>query len=58
MKYKTIFGDICKNPVAYCKLHKASISKKQMDIKGCLKRGCYHLSKYNHPFWEQRSRKK
>lgn len=52
MKYRTVFGDICLNPVAYCRYHKASISRNQLKRKNCIKKRCGYLSKYKHPFWD------
>ena len=52
LKYRTVFGDICFDPVAYCKFHKASISKNQLKRKDCLKKKCVYLSKYEHSFWK------
>lgn len=52
MKYRTVLGGICKDPIAYCKLHKASITKKQLKIKDCVKKECHYLSKYEHDYWK------
>lgn len=45
------------NPCAYCKYHKRHMSVKMIKKKKCIERGCWHLQKRNHPFWENKSKK-
>lgn len=58
LKY-TIFGNEAKNPVAYCTLHHGALTTKQMKLKGCLCKQCWHLRKNEeHEYWRQREIKK
>lgn len=56
MKRESLNGTIPNESklVAYCKLHKVSLTVRQMKNKACLQKACFHLSKYKHPYWEQR----
>lgn len=47
-----------KNPVAWCALHKRTLSVKQMRKKKCLEKQCTWLAKKDHPYWAQREQKK
>lgn len=50
-----LFGTQSENIAAYCKLHKCSMTVKQMRCKNCLGKECWHLEKNpNHQFWRQR----
>ena len=47
------------NACAFCRLHHAHLSAKQMRNRECLKKNCWHLSPFpNHPYWVQREREK
>lgn len=48
----------CKDPVAFCRKHKCCLSVKQMKMKGCLQKQCWHLSRLEHKYWEHRDFKK
>jgi hypothetical protein len=56
--YKSIDKNMIKEPVAYCRCHKAYLSKKQMKIHRCISRGCTGLQETNDEFWEERRRRK
>lgn len=50
-----LYGGHSNNCCAYCKLHKVSMTVKQMKNKDCLKKQCWHLEKNgSHPIWHQR----
>lgn len=52
---RTIFGGRSDNYCAYCQLHGASLTVKQVKAKGCLQKQCWHLAKEErHPYWMQR----
>ena len=54
-----LFGTQSENIAAYCKLHKCSMTVKQMRCKNCLAKECWHLEKNeSHQFWRQRELKK
>ena len=41
--------------VAFCKLHKCTLTTKQLKNRKCLSKGCFHLHKYeNHTWWKYR----
>ena len=48
----------CKRPVGYCRLHKKTMSLRQIKRKACLKKKCRHLVRCKHPYWEQREQEK
>lgn len=53
---KTLFNGCSANCCAYCNLHHCGITAKQMKIKECLKKQCWHLVKNEmHPYWKQRA---
>ena len=50
---KTIYGDYTNNAAGYCKLHQRVITPRQLNGKGCVKRNCWYLVKYeNHEIWK------
>ena len=50
-----LFNTYSNNCCAYCKLHKCSMTAKQMKKKECLKKQCWHLVKNEgHQYWLQR----
>ena len=52
---KTLYNSYSDNCCAYCKLHKCSITVKQMKRKECLKKQCRHFEKnIEHDIWRQR----
>ena len=52
MKYRVLNGSIAKNPCAYCKLHRVSLTVKQVKYKKCIEKKCNYFNKYSkHPFW-------
>ena len=52
---QTLYNCYSNNCCAYCKLHKCAITVKQMKIKDCLQKQCWHLEKYeDHAYWKQR----
>lgn len=52
---RSIFGHELKNPAAYCKYHKGSLSVKQIKAKRCLQKQCRHLLKNEeHTYWQYR----
>lgn len=56
MMHKTLNNSYARSPCAYCKLHHCSLTVKQVKQKECLKKQCWHLSKYeSHEWWTQRS---
>ena len=53
---KTLFNGCSDNCCADCKLHKCSMTVKQMRMKECLRKQCWHLEKNeNHQYWRQRA---
>jgi len=43
----------------WCKRHHTHLTKKQIQTKGCLGKGCKHLDKIlTHPWWAEREQKK
>ena len=59
MMHLTIDGTYADTPCGYCKLHKASITVKQLKNKQCIQKHCYHLCRYwSHPYWKQRENTK
>lgn len=47
------------NPVGYCRLHKVTITLRQMRNRECLNKQCGWLKKHaDHEFWKQREAKK
>lgn len=52
-------GTPVKSTCAYCHLHKARLSPKQMRNRQCLKKQCKHLVPWKqHPMWKQRERER
>lgn len=50
-----LFNTYSNNCCAYCKLHRCSMTAKQMKAKECLKKQCWHLVKNEgHQYWKQR----
>ena len=50
-----LFNTYSNNCCAYCKLHRCSMTSKQMKAKECLKKQCWHLVKNEqHQYWKQR----
>lgn len=47
-----------RRPVGYCKLHQCVLSIKQMRGKECLAKGCWHLRRLEHTYWEQQKERK
>lgn len=56
--FQSIDKNMLKSPVAYCKTHKGYLSTKQMKVHKCLQIGCTGLERLEHPYWEERQRKK
>lgn len=56
--FQSIDKNMVKSPVAYCKTHKGYLSTKQMKVHKCLQIGCTGLERLEHPYWEERQRKK
>lgn len=52
---QTLYNGCSDNCCAYCKLHHCSMTVRQMKIKECLQKQCWHLDKNEeHPYWRQR----
>ena len=52
---RTLFSGYSDNCCAYCKLHSCSLTVKQLKVKECLKKECWHLLKNeDHAYWRQR----
>lgn len=52
---QTLFNCHSNNCCAYCKLHNCAMTVKQMKVKECLQKQCWHLVKNeNHQYWYQR----
>ena len=50
-----LFNTHSNNCCAYCKLHRCSMTVKQMKAKNCLQKQCWHLVKNEgHQYWKQR----
>lgn len=50
-----LFNTCSDNIAAYCKLHRCSMTVKQMKCKNCLGKNCWHLQKNEqHDYWRQR----
>lgn len=50
-----LFNTYSNNCCAYCKLHNCSMTVKQMKVKECLRKQCWHLIKNEeHQYWKQR----
>lgn len=48
-----------KTPVAYCHLHKFTLSKTQMKNRKCIEKNCDRLQRYeNHSYWEADKKRK
>lgn len=54
MKHEVLYSTYAKDPCAYCRLKKVSLTVKQLKKKECLKKQCKWLSKYKHEYWQQR----
>lgn len=44
--------------IGFCWLHHRGLTKKQVDIRKCLKKQCGAFEKRDHPYWEQKQRTK
>lgn len=53
---RTLYGGQSSNTVAYCHYHHLSITAKQLQQKGCLRRQCGALERHAHPYWDERER--
>lgn len=52
---QTLYNGYSDNCCAYCKLHHCSMTVKQMKMKECLQKQCWHLEKNEtHQYWRQR----
>ena len=51
MKHKVLYNQYATNPCAYCRLHKVSLTVKQVKMKTCIGKNCKHLVPYQHPYW-------
>lgn len=52
---KTIFEGEVACPAGYCLLHHGALTVKQIRIKRCLDKECWHLERNEeHPWWKQR----
>jgi hypothetical protein len=56
MKHKVLYGTYAKNPCAYCRLKRVSLTVKQLKRKECLRKQCKWLSKYKHEYWDEREK--
>jgi hypothetical protein len=55
MMHKSLNNTYARSPCAYCKLHKCSLTVKQVRQKNCLGKQCWYLRKYpSHEWWKQR----
>lgn len=54
MLHRSLNNAYARSPCAYCKLHKCSLTVKQVRQKECLSKNCWHLVKYEHAWWLQR----
>ena len=57
-EYKTFYGSTSKNSCAYCYKHHKALTPRQLQKRECLKRQCDALQRCDHPYWEQREKKK
>ena len=52
---QTLYNGCSDNCCAYCKLHQCSMTVKQMRLKECLQKQCWHLVKNEeHGYWRMR----
>ena len=52
-------GTSQENAVGYCHYHKCRLSKRQMQNRKCLEKGCQRLQRFEeHPYWAQRAKRK
>lgn len=51
---RTLYSGFSANTCAYCALHRASLTPKQMKKHRCLAKGCTALIRHEHPYWETR----
>lgn len=50
-----LFNTCSDNVAGYCRLHRCSMTVKQIRCKECLKKQCHYLKKNNeHSWWHQR----
>lgn len=49
-----MYGKYIKNPVAYCRLHGFVMPEKELKLRKCLSRRCYHMAKLENPYWQRR----
>jgi len=56
----TLYGSSVKfkRAVAFCKHHHCYLTAAQVKTKGCLGKGCRHINKLPHQYWEDREKKK
>ena len=51
-----LFNTQSDNVAAYCRLHRCSMTVKQIKCKNCLQKQCFHLVKNEeHQYWKQRA---
>lgn len=39
--------------VAFCKLHRVSLTAKEVRMRNCIEKSCHHFQKYKHVYWDQ-----
>ena len=54
MMHKTLNNSYARSPCAYCKLHKCSLTVKQVKQRNCLGKQCWHMNRYEHEWWKQK----
>ena len=47
-------GQWVRTPAAYCALHKCVLSVKQIRMKECIPKKCWHMRRLEHPYWKTR----
>ena len=57
-EYRTLYGSTSTNSCAYCYKHYKALTPKQLKTKKCLEKQCSALQRCEHPYWEQREKRK
>lgn len=57
-KYKVFYGSTTSNSCAYCHKHHLGMTPQQMKKRKCLEKQCGALQRCEHPYWEERAKKK
>lgn len=59
MKRKTLYNTMANSPCGHCKKKKCDLTVRQVKMKKCLGKKCWHFKKYpEHEWWKQRERAK